>query len=67
MKKHYKKREQIYIDENVIEHKENEGKNLILGWATIGVDCNPKCPEPTPQGYYQCISGNCIFFPTGIV
>lgn len=65
MKKIYKKREQIYIDDNVIEHELNKGKDLILGWATVDVECTPKCPDATGEGYYVCVGGNCIFFPFG--
>lgn len=67
MKDNYKKREQIYIDENVIEHDLNKGKNLILGWTTLSQQFECETPEPQPPkgeiGYYSCIGSHWVWFP----
>ena len=62
LKKNYKVREQVYIDEIVISA--NPDKDLILGWATLDtVDCDPPCGGAVKGGVELCVGGHCIFFP----
>lgn len=57
--------EQVYITKKVARHKLNKDLGLEVGWVSKRgvVDCNPKCPAATALGYYDCIGGNCVFFP----
>ena len=61
--KQYATREQIYLEEDVVNHPENAHLNLTAGWTTLST----KCPPTTTRGYYMDIGGNCVFFPAGIM
>ena len=54
-----------YATKKVCNHKNNLGKSLSTGWNRFltEVKCTPACPSPNADGYWDCISGVCIFFP----
>ena len=51
----------IFLTAAVLKLEQNKNVSLKGGWYELS-DC--ECPEPTPEGYYRCILGNCIFFPS---
>lgn len=54
---------EVYLTKKICSHKNNAGKELNAGWNAISVDCNPKCPAPTLDGYHLCIGGSCVYVP----
>ena len=55
----------VKITKEVAEHKENVKLKLAVGYLPVLDDCNPPCPADKKDGYYQCVSGNCVYVPYG--
>lgn len=55
-----------YCTKKMLKRAENSNKGFVLGWNIQGdKDCTPPCPAASSEGYYDCIGGNCVFFPIG--
>lgn len=61
--------EDVYISRRTASHKNNKHLSLTIGWrqldnsACTEGDEGDGCPKSTAHGYYECIGGNCVFFP----
>jgi len=57
----------VKITKEVADHKQNAKLGLKEGYMGVpdGDGCKGGCPADTTEGYYVCVSNNCIFVPFG--
>lgn len=57
----------VFIEKCVAKHDKNKHLKLKEGYIAFGNEdskCKPPCKAADHEGYYDCIGGTCIFFPT---
>lgn len=57
----------VKISKEVAEHALNAKLGLQEGYNPVpdGDGCKGGCPADTNEGYYVCVSNNCVFVPYG--
>lgn len=55
----------VKLPKDVCDHPLNESLGLSSEYTLLrGGTCTPKCPPAVIGGYYDCMDGKCVFFPT---
>jgi len=54
----------VKITKKVACHADNTSFKLSTGFQERTFSCEEACEKkPSVDGFYMCVSGNCIFFP----